>query len=186
VCEVKLGVVFPLTIEPLLPGGSNQPWVDLKIIYSPTEAKSYVIAVVVNSNAASGNDHMTASVTGVLFEPLLGGTPVDGHEGWFLSDWFGYYNTSGAPWLFHAQHGFIYRYLLSTNESMFIYDDAMGAWWWTSESNYPFLYVFDPPADNAGTDIGDAMLYYFRGTKDPRSFAIVTGPSTGGFLYFDP
>ena len=119
-------------------------------------------------------------------DPLIGGTPVDGLEGWFLSDWFGAYNTTFAAWLFHSQHGFIYRYPDSTNESMFIYDDAMGAWWWTNETNYPFLYVFNPPADNTGIDIEAEWLWYFEETKSPRSFGVVTGASAGSSLFFDP
>ena len=119
-------------------------------------------------------------------DPLIGGTPIDGLVGWYLSDWFGAYNTTGAPWLFHAEHGFIYRDPSSTNESMFVYDNAMAAWWWTSESSYPFVYTFDPPADNAGTDVESEWLYYFEGSTGPRSFGVVTGPSEGLFLSFDP
>jgi hypothetical protein len=69
---------------------------------------------------------------------------------------------------------------------MFVYDDGMVAWWWTNEGNYPFVFVFNPPADNAGTDIGSEWLFYFEGSKGPRSFGIVTGPSLGGFLFFNP
>ena len=119
-------------------------------------------------------------------DPLIGGTPVDGLEGWFYSDWFGYYSTTLSPWIFHAEHGFIYRDPGSSNASMFVFDDAMVAWWWTSESNYPFLYAFDPPADNAGTDITSAWLWYFEETKTPRSFGVVTGNNAGSFLYFGP
>lgn len=119
-------------------------------------------------------------------DPLMGGTPVDGLPGWFLSDWFGYYNTDVAPWLFHAEHGFIYRFPGSTNANMFAYDDAIGAWWWTSQGDYPYFYIFNPPADNGGTDIDSAWLYYFEGTKTPRSFGVVTGPSAGSFLFFNP
>jgi probable HAF family extracellular repeat protein len=119
-------------------------------------------------------------------DPLIGGASIKGLQDWFLSDWFGAYNTTLAPWLFHAQHGFIYRYPESTNEGMFAYDDKMGVWWWTSESNYSYIYAFDPPADNAGTDIASAWLYYFKGSKTPRSFGVVTGDYAGEFLYFGP
>ena len=111
---------------------------------------------------------------------------MEGLESWYLSDSFGYYSTAFAPWIFHAQHSFIYRHPLSTNENMFIYDDAMAAWWWTDETVYPFIYAFDPPADNAGTDIESEWLWYFEGTKTPRSFGVVTGPIAGSFLFFDP
>ena len=95
-------------------------------------------------------------------------------------------SPSPAPWLFHADHGFLYRDPASTNESMFIYDDAIGAWWWTNETVYPFLFVFDPPADNGGTDIGSEWIFYFEDSKNPRSFGVVTGAMAGSFLFFNP
>ena len=69
---------------------------------------------------------------------------------------------------------------------MFLYDDAMTAWLWTSEANYPYLYGFGIPADNAGTVAGDAWLWYFEGTKTPRNFGVVTGAEAGNFLFFNP
>jgi hypothetical protein len=120
----------------------------------------------------------------VPVDPLIGGSPVEGLEDWFLSDWFGYYSTAIAPWIYHGLHGFLYHYPSSTNESMFVYDDAMRAWWWTNETVYPFLYVFDPPADNAQTDIEAEWLFYFDGSSAPRSFGVVTGPSAGSVLFF--
>jgi hypothetical protein len=119
-------------------------------------------------------------------DPLIGGTPVDGLPGWYLSDWFGYYNTDLAPWVFHAQHGWLYRDPPSTNASTFFYDDKMTAWWYTNETDYPFVYGFGVPADNAGTVAGDAWLWYFEGTKTPRNFGVVTGAEAGNFLYFNP
>lgn len=115
-----------------------------------------------------------------------GGIPVEGLEGWFFSEWFGYYATPLDPWLFHAEHGFIYRYPESTNASNYFYDDAMATWWWTRDTYYPSLYAFNPPADNSGTDIAAAWLWYFEGTKSPRSFGVMTGDSAGSFLFFDP
>ena len=117
---------------------------------------------------------------------LIGGTPVDGLEDWYFSEWFGYFNTTLAPWLFHADHGFIFCTSNSTSASMYIHDDAMGAWWWTNESNYPYIYVFDPPADTAGTDIGAAWIFYFEESKGPRTFGVMTGADAGSFLFFNP
>ena len=31
--------------------------------------------------------------------------------GWKFSDWFGSYNDSTAPWMFHAEHGFVFAFL---------------------------------------------------------------------------
>ena len=77
-----------------------------------------------------------------IFSDEIGGEPVDGLEGWFFSDWFGYYSTAVAPWLFHAEHGYLYRFPESTNANTYFYDNAMGAWWWTNETVYPFVYRF--------------------------------------------
>ncbi len=94
------------------------------------------------------------------------------------------HNTSIAPWLFHAEHGFLYGEPSSTNANLFIYDSAMGSWWWSSESSYPFIYAFDPPADSAGTDIESAWLFYFEESKAPRAFSVMTGADAGAFLFF--
>jgi hypothetical protein len=134
---------------------------------------------------AAGQSHGLA-LRNVPPDPLIGGTPVDGLDGWFLSDWFGFYNTSLAPWIYHDEHGFIYRYPESTNESMFVFDDAMGAGWYTNESVYPYISAFNPPADNAGTDIEAEWLFYSEETNGPREFGVVTGDHVGEFLFFDP
>lgn len=127
---------------------------------------------------------MVTAEEGAGNDPLIGGSPVGGNPGWFFSDWFGFYNTALAPWLFHGEHGFIYRFPGSTNASMYVFDDAMGAWWWTSSESsiYPFIYAFDPPVDNGGTDIGSEWIYYFEGTKGPRIFGLADGSG----LFFDP
>ena len=118
-----------------------------------------------------------------------GGIPVDDLPGWFQSDWFGYYYTfnTDPPWLLHDEHGFIFPYPGSTNASMYFYDDAMGAWWWTNQTFYPYIYAFNPPADHGpGTDIGDEWLFYIEGSNDPRLFGVLTGEYAGELLYFNP
>ena len=130
--------------------------------------------------------HRTRLTTGDL-DPLIGGLDLVGFENWFVSGWFGPYSTAFAPWLFHIDHGFIYRYPESTNESMYFYDNAMGAWWWTRSDIYTYIFAFDPPADNAGTDIDSAWLRYQKDTKNPRSFRVTTGDHAWATsLYFDP
>lgn len=136
--------------------------------------------------ATGDSEAVTITVGGSTNDPLIGGTPVDGLPGWFLSEWFGYYNTDFAPWLFHAEHAWLYRDLSSTNAAAYFYDDAMVAWWYTNETDYPSLYAFDPPADNGGTQIGSEWLWYFEGTTGPRSFYVLTGPNAGSALSFNP
>jgi hypothetical protein len=93
-------------------------------------------------------------------DPLIGGKPLDGQQEWFLSDWFGYYGTAFAPWLLHTLHGPLYRHPQSTNESLYFYDDAMGAWWWTKSVFYPHMYRF----------VDGAWLWYHDGSSGPRWF----------------
>jgi hypothetical protein len=119
-------------------------------------------------------------------ETPLGGIPVYDLEGWFFSEWFGFFAPILDPWLFHSEHGFLYQNPESRNGSTHFYDDAMGAWWWTSETIYPFIYAFDPPADYAGTDVESCWLYYFEESNTPRSFGVATGASAGQFLFFGP
>jgi hypothetical protein len=121
-----------------------------------------------------------------LADPLIGGAPVGDEVGWYRSEWFGDYNTTFAPWLLHAEHGFIFLTPESTDVSLFVYDAAMGAWWWTREGTYPSLYLFDPPADKKGTQIASAWVYYDAGSSGPRWFSVLNGPSAGSFLSFDP
>ena len=131
------------------------------------------------------SDRPTRLTSGEL-DPLMGGLNLDEKEGWFGSGWFGSYNTEFAPWLFHINHGFIYRDSESSNASIFFYDVAMGAWWWTDWEIYPWIYAFDPPADDKGTDIDSEWLHYALGTNDPRSFGVGRSVHAETTLYYDP
>ena len=145
--------------------GSTSPWVETGVSIGPWPSK-----------ASSGG----------TTDPILGGTPVEGLEGWFFSEWLGFYNKAFAPWLFHAQHGFIFKSEGSTDESTFIFDLSMSAWWWTNTTTYPFLFAFNPQPDSAGTDVDTQWLFYFEETSAPRVFAIMTGSLAGQNLFFDP
>jgi hypothetical protein len=145
-----------------------------------------VAGFVSGLNSITGDFSVTLGDLGGSSEPLIGGAPIDGFTDWYSSDWFGDYNTTQAPWLFHSQHGFLYRFGESSNDNMFVYDEVMGAWWWTNETVYPFIYAFDPPADIGGTDIDSAWLWYDEGTVTPRWFVVLTGPNTDSWLSFNP
>jgi hypothetical protein len=124
------------------------------------------------------------SGNGISSAQVLGGgaNPLDA-EDWFWSDWLGAFNTTFDPWVFHAAHGFIYRDPGSpTGGSLFFYDPPMSAWWWTTEGTYPYLYIFDPAADNNGLDVATTWVWYFDDDVDPRIFATIPG---GEFLSFD-
>jgi hypothetical protein len=156
--------------------------------YTLTFSVGVQAGLVSGTNSVSTNFSVVLDDSGGSSEPLIGGTPVDGLEDWYLSEWFGYYNTTFAPWLVHGEHGFIYRFPGSSNDNMFIYDDAMGCWWYTNETDYPYLYLFNPPPDTSdpAIDIEAEWVWYQEGSKSPRWFNVLTGPNAGSWLRFDP
>ena len=93
-------------------------------------------------------------------ESLFGGTPVEGLEGWFFSDWYGFYNPLFAPWVFHAQHGWQYIFSTEAEGEYFIYDLECDDLWWTTPTQYPAFYSFGRGTFN----------FYFLDTINPRSF----------------
>jgi alpha-tubulin suppressor-like RCC1 family protein len=158
------------------------------------------VAIDTDVYAVAAGAYHSLYLKRVVPDPLLGGSPLSGLVGWYESDWFGYYNTTFAPWLFHADHGWLYLYPGSVHYGMLVYDHAMGAWW-TSRSpcypycpifpdppyypGYPIIYAYDPPPDLRGTDLGSGFLTYQLGSFHPREFVIGRG-SGQDTVYFQP
>jgi len=145
--------------------------------------------IVVNPNVsaiAGGERHSLYLVSEPSVEGILGGAdhPVDGLADWWASPWFGFFNTTLAPWIFHDRHGFLYLSPGSDTGSMFFYDIEMQTWWYTNTVIYPYLYIFDPTADMSGDDLENDWVFYFDEDGDTRYFAPVTGPLVGRFLEF--
>jgi len=61
-------------------------------------------------------------------------------NGWKRSDWFGWFNTSHEPWVYHTDHGWISFKTTGQGESNFWYFDAMLGWVWTNANLYPVMY----------------------------------------------
>ena len=79
--------------------------------------------------------------------------------GWMWLDWFGYFNAGNYPWVYHSTLGWLYPFG-STTSSIWVWDAAMGAFWWTSATVYPFLY--------RASD--GAWLFYDVASSKPRYF----------------
>lgn len=81
------------------------------------------------------------------------GEAVARGEGWWEVAGLGVIQTATTPWVFHANHGWLYVQGNYATGWTF-WDEAMAAWWWTASpsarlgSGYPWLYVFahDEPA----------------------------------------
>ena len=79
-------------------------------------------------------------------------------QGWKVLDWFGAWNDTFLPWVFHAEHGWLYVNDGSTDEAIWIYDTKLG-WLYTLADTYPKLYSISR----------GSWIFYFRGTN-PRRF----------------
>lgn len=80
-------------------------------------------------------------------------------NGWNWLSWFGYFNTSSSPWIYHSTLGWLYPEGTST-DNLWFYDSAMGAFCWTTQSVYPYIYR---ASDNT-------WLYYKTGSSNPSWF----------------
>ena len=87
---------------------------------------------------------------------------------WYFSDWYGTFNVSLSPWIFHNQHEFQFAVEGSNAGEMFIYDHASSDWWWTSTSSYPNFYSLNRSSWN----------FHFMDTVSPRQFVDL---ETGSF-----
>ncbi len=83
---------------------------------------------------------------------------VDLGNGWKWC-WFGFFNTSHSPWIYHAQLGWLYTTGTSADNIWFYYP-AMNSFLWTNMAIYPAMY--------RASD--GAWLYYDEGSSNPIMF----------------
>jgi hypothetical protein len=114
----------------------------------------------------AGNQKATAEFVGFLNTVFslwhgqgLWHEAVDLGNGWKWVNWFGYLNTNYDPWIYHEDHGWLYPFGTSTADLVF-WDPQMNAFWWTTQTQYPYVYRFSD----------GAWLYYQVGSSDPRWF----------------
>jgi subtilisin family serine protease len=78
--------------------------------------------------------------------------------GWKRSSWFGDFNDTYYPWIYHAQHGWMY--VFGTNpSSIWLWTTDMG-FLWTGNTVYPWLW----------RDKDSTWVYYLMGSQSPRWF----------------
>lgn len=80
-------------------------------------------------------------------------------DGWRWLNWFGYFYDVSSPWIYHLQHGWMHPFGTSTDSIVF-WDYAMNAFWWTSDTQYPYVYRFSD----------GEWLWYLEGSSGPRWF----------------
>ena len=85
---------------------------------------------------------------------------VELSEGWWFSDWLGSFNTNFLPWIFHAEHSWMYLFEESTSDDIFLYDLSLEGWIFTNSAIYPGMYSFGR----------NGWIFYFVATSGPRQF----------------
>ncbi|MGC9197203.1 MAG: glycosyltransferase family 39 protein [Syntrophobacteraceae bacterium] len=99
------------------------------------------------------------SVVAPADKTTIGYSGVDLGEGWKLVRWFGCFNTSNSPWIFHQTLGWLYT-CATTKEGLWFWHARMKAFLWTRPNVYPYFYR-----------TGDgAWLYYKKGSSHPQWF----------------
>ena len=84
----------------------------------------------------------------------------DKGSGWRAFSWFGNYCETSAGWIYHEDHGWLYR-TGDTTTSIWFYDpDPALGWLWTNVDAYPYFYRND----------NISWLYYEPASKGPRKF----------------
>lgn len=79
-------------------------------------------------------------------------------EGWKRLAWFGAFNDTFFPWIFHADHGWLF--VSGSDVNAFALFSQMHGWWWTGQSMYPNVLFFR-----------NGLWYsYAKGSRDPRQF----------------
>jgi plastocyanin len=106
--------------------------------------------------------HCGLGMTGIVVvsQPAdLWQNATDLGNGWKWLSWFGYFNTNSPPWIFHQEHGWLYPFG-TTTENITFWDPLLNAFWWSSQTQYPYLYRFSD----------GVWLYYQVGSSNPRWF----------------
>ena len=89
---------------------------------------------------------------------------------WRSTSWFGYYYQNSNKWIYHLDHGWIYREgdsMLST----WFYDNTL-KWLWTNNDHYPYLYSAE----------ASDWMYFSPEQVDSRSFYDY---ATGSWIVLD-
>ena len=139
---------------------------DGELITGETEAVLTLLDVS-SSDAGAYAVVVTNAAGSVLSEEavLSVNTPADlwsGAEdlggGWRWLEWFGFFNVSAEPWIFHSAHAWLFP-VAETTASLWLFALDMN-WLWTSDSVYPNIFRNDD----------GAWLFYLLDSTNPRWF----------------
>ena len=121
--NVKLGFTYQAALAEYISVGLKG---DLSK-YSQTDGR-------IKFNAKASSDGAKASSASGFFP---GARKIEGD--WKELSWFGTFWDKEFPWIYHAEHGWLYAGGTG-GASMWFYDLQTG-WWWTNEQYYPYVYL---------------------------------------------
>jgi len=58
---------------------------------------------------------------------------------WMTSDWFGNFYSTGSPWIYHSQIGWLYV-LPDSKDGFWFWDPFLGSWWWSRSDSHPYAF----------------------------------------------
>lgn len=68
-------------------------------------------------------------------------------DGWFRSDWFGWFNGTHYPWLFHLSLEWFYYGGGHESSSLYLYNLEHGEWLLTNQDLYAWVYTYKGEGD---------------------------------------
>ena len=98
---------------------------------------SYELSLVV-SDQSSSSQPFSLLVSIIDLDEYAWSTAVDHGNHWRSTDWFGTYFETSSNWIFHVNHGWLYRSGTSMS-SFWLYDSNLD-WLWTNLESYPYLF----------------------------------------------
>ncbi|HNX04932.1 MAG TPA: MBG domain-containing protein [Opitutales bacterium] len=145
-----------LTVEDMSVNGSHS-FVRL-VPRVPSGTLSLTVRDVRSATLATENN------TGILpsvFEKTLtviigtgeeaGDTPLASSTDWANnlceSSWFGWYDATYFPWIWHFNHGWIWCDMGDESTGLYFFDPSLGTWEWTNMDFYPWVYAYAPIGD---------------------------------------
>ncbi len=121
--NVKLGFTYQAALAEYISVGLNG---DLSKYEKPDGRIKF--------DAKASSDGAKASSASGFFP---GARKIEGD--WKELSWFGTFWDKEFPWIYHAEHGWLYAGGTG-GASMWFYDLQTG-WWWTNEQHYPYVYL---------------------------------------------
>ena len=98
---------------------------------------SYELSIVVSDQSSSSQPY-SLLVSIIDLDEYAWSTAVDHGNHWRSTDWFGTYFETSSNWIFHVNHGWLYR--SGTSMSSFWLFDSNLDWLWTNLESYPYLF----------------------------------------------